>query len=311
MKIVYFGTPEFVVPVLELLNKNHKVVLIVTESAKPQGRGGKIIDSPIASYAQTHSLNIFTPEDFNPESIDKILSLKPDFLIVAAYGRILPAKLVNSVETINIHPSLLPKLRGPTPTQTALLKGLKETGVSIMVLDEKMDHGPILVQQKVSIAEADNYLNLEPKLFKLGAEMLVKNLPLYKEGKLEPKAQDHSAATYTKLLKKEDGRIDWAKPAEEIFNQYRAYVKWPGVFTFFKNKNGQDVRLKLIQVEKCAISDIAHKPGEIFTDESKNLYIACAEGAIKLTRLQPENSKILSPTEFLNGYGYIVGQILI
>ncbi len=308
MKIVFFGTTEFVIPILEALAKKYEVVLVVCESAKPQGRQNKIIDLPVAAYAKANNLNLLTPDVLNKEVIGSILSYQADIFIVAAYGKILPVALIDSpkFKSLNIHPSLLPKFRGPTPTQTAILEGLTETGVSLMVLNEGMDQGPILVQEKEPILESDNYLTLEAKLFKLGGEMLINNLEAYVNGKLKPKPQDDSEATYTKLLKRADGQIDWSKmSANQVYNIWRAYINWPGIFTFFKNKNGQDVRLKLIKIEKYPTSDVGYQSGEIFIDEAKNLYIACREGVIKIIQLQPENSKILTVGEFLNGYSYV------
>ena len=180
-----------------------------------------------------------------------------------------------------------------------------------MLIDEKIDHGAIISQDFLSVSQTDSYFSLEPKLAELGAKMITRDLPLYLNGELKPAEQNHSEATFTKMIKKEDGRVGWSKSADEIYNQWRAFIKWPGIYTFFNNKSGQQIRLKLIEIEKCPTSDVGQKQaGEVFTDESKNLYITCRDGAIKITKLQPENSKILTAQEFLNGYSYVIGQIL-
>ena len=178
-----------------------------------------------------------------------------------------------------------------------------------MLIDEKIDHGPIISQDFLLVSETDNYFLLEPKLAELGAKMIARDLPLYVGGKLKPTEQNHNEATFTRMIKKEDGRVDWSESADNIYNRWRAFIKWPGIYTFFNNKSGQQIRLKLIELEKCATPSVAHRAGEVFVLD-RNLCIACGEGAVKLIKVQPENSKILAAPEFLNGYSYIAGQIL-
>ena len=311
MKLIFLGTSEFAVPILKTIKEktNWEIALVVSESAKPQGHRQKVIDTPVARYSKEFNLNLITPSDLASVNWKQY---QADVAVVVSYGRILPKEIVYlpTWGTINIHPSLLPKLRGASPIQTALTQGLDETGVTLMVIDEKMDHGPILSQEMLVIEPGDTYLTLESKLSELGAKMLVQDLPRYIAGKLKPVEQNHAEATYTKLIKKENGLIDWSKPADDIYNQWRAYIKWPGVYTFFKNKSGTNTRFKLIEIEKCAKLGFAQKPtGEIFI-EQKELFIACNVGAIKIIKLQPESSKTLTAQEFLNGYGYFVGQVL-
>ncbi len=314
MKIVFTGTSEFAVPILKAIKSqtDWDVALVISEPAKPSGRKNQSSVSPVAQTAKELNLKLATPVSIADIKSD-ITALKPDVMIVVAYGQILPREVLEipKFKTINIHPSLLPKLRGASPIQTTLMQGLTETGVSLMVIDEKVDHGPIISQEVFLIDQSENYLTLEFRLSHIGASMLVRDLPKYISGKLKSQEQNHAEATFTKLIKKDDGLIDWSKSPQDIYNQWRAYLKWPGVYTFFKDKSGANMRLKLIQIEKCVISDIAHRSGEVFTDESKNLCIACHEGTIKLIRVQPENSKTLTAGEFLNGYTYIVGQNLV
>lgn len=338
MKIVFCGTSEFAVPILKVIKKqtDWDVALIVSEPAKPAGRKNQLAHSPVAQAAQELNLNLITPKSIK-DAGGGIKNTNPDIMIVVAYGQILPKNIFDlpKYRTVNVHPSLLPKLRGPSPIQTALAQGLTETGVSLMLIDEKLDHGPIISQESFLVGESENYTTLEYQLAQIGASMIVRDLPQYVSGELKPKPQDDAQATHTKLIKKEDGRIDWQKmSAENIHNLWRAYIKWPGIFIFFKNKNGQSVRLKLIEidpvrsrhakgtattasgqsasngVEKCPTPGVGHNTGEIFGDSSKNIYIACRQGALKIIRLQPENSKILTAREFLNGYGYLIGLTL-
>ena len=180
-----------------------------------------------------------------------------------------------------------------------------------MLIDEKMDHGPVLSQEKVKIADEDNYRELENKLSDLGSKMLIRDLPRYINGDIKSVPQNESGATYTHFIKKEDGRADWNKPAQEIYNQWRAFSKWPGLFTFFKNRNGQSVRLKLIEISPHLGAKLpSGKDGSIMADDKKNLFVICGSGAINIKKLQPENSKIQTADEFLNGYGYVIGQKL-
>ncbi len=312
MKIVFFGTSEFAVPILKAIKEktDWEIGLVVSEPAKPAGRSNKITDSPVASAAKDLGIEIYAPKSISdPEALENLSKIGADVFVVVAYGQIIPRKIFDlpRFKTINIHPSLLPKLRGPSPIQTALLEGLKETGVSLMLIDEKMDRGPVLSQEPVKISDGDDYQTLENKLSDLGSKMLILDLPKYIAGIINPMPQNEADATYTHLIKKEDGHADWNKSAVEIYNQWRAFSKWPGLFTFFKNRNGKDIRLKLIEIEKATDSN---KPaGEVFCADN-DLFVACADGAIKIKKLQPENSKTQIAAEFINGYGYAIGQIL-
>ncbi len=311
MKLIFFGTSEFAVPILQAIRNmpDWNILLVVSEPAKPQGRRQEIIDTPVARYSKETGLNLATPDDLSKVNWAEY---KADVAVVVSYGRILSKEIISLpvFGMVNIHPSLLPKLRGASPIQSVLAQGLSETGVTLMVIDEKMDHGPILSQEVFSVGADDTYLTLEPKLAELGAKIIIRDLPKYVLGEIKPREQNHSQATFTKLIKKENGLIDWSKPAEDIYNQWRAYLKWPGVYTFFKNKFVKQTRLKLIKIEKCPTPRVGHKPGEVFIDESKNLCVACHTGAIKIIKLQPEGSKILTAQEFLNGYGYVLNSQL-
>lgn len=313
MKVVFCGTSEFAAPILKKIKSqtDWDIALVVSEPAKPSGKKRLLIPSPVAQAAQELNLNLAAPASISDIKAD-LAALNPDVMIVVAYGQILPLEIISIPKfgTINVHPSLLPKLRGASPIQTALARGLAETGCSLMVIDEKVDHGPVISQEVLAISDEDTYLTLEPKLAELGAQMIIHDLPQYISGKIKPQEQNHAEATFTKLIKKENGRIDWQKmSAGDIYNLWRAYLKWPGIYTFFQNKSGQNIRLKLIEV-KPATSDVAGKSGEVFTDESKNLYIACRTGAVKIVKLQPEGSRVITTTEFLNGYSYIINQTL-
>ena len=327
MKIVFFGTSEFAAPILQTIKEqtDWEVGLVVTEPAKAVGRKQEITESPVSVYARRVGLEIITPPSLkNTGVIDQIRSAQADIMIVAAYGKIIPPEVFNLPphKTVNVHPSLLPQLRGPSPIQTALLEGLKETGVSSMVIDEKIDHGPVISQEVTTIDDDDNYTTLEAKLAELGGWMIIRDVPKYISGELKPQEQNHAQATFTKMIKKEDGLVDWTKSADEIFNQWRAFIKWPGVYTFLKKMiswrsdlplevgpRSQSVRLKLIDIQK-AEHNHKYSPGTVFLSENKELLIACSGGVIKLIKLQPESKKIITAEEFLNGHKYIIAQVL-
>jgi methionyl-tRNA formyltransferase len=312
MKLIFFGTSEFAVPILKAIKEktDWEIGLVVCEPAKPAGRSNKITDSPIAIEAKKFGIEIYSPESIsNSESVETLSKIGADVFVVVAYGQIIPRAVfdIPKFKTVNIHPSLLPRLRGPSPIQTALLNSMNKTGVSLMLIDEKMDSGPVISQETLAIEDADNYQTLENKLSDLAAEILIRDLPKYINGEIKPAPQDENNITITHLIKKEDGHANWGKSADEIYNHWRAFSKWPVLFSFFKGKSGQSVRLKLVEIEKSENSK--KSAGEVFT-AGKKLFIACGDGAIEVKKLQPENSKTQNAAEFINGYGYVIGQKL-
>ena len=234
------GTPEFGAIILEkLCLTNLKPVLVITAPDKPVGRKQILTPSAVKIVAQRHNIKV-------GHRMSNFLKIRPNLIIVAAYGQILPKKILKIPKygCLNVHPSLLPKYRGASPIQYAILNGDKKTGVTIMLMDEKMDHGPILNQQKRKINSKITYEELLKELANLGAKLLIGTIPKWIQGKIKPKPQDHSKATYTKILKKEDGKIDWTKKPEEIERQIRAFNPWPGTYTIYNKK-----RLKILKTE--------------------------------------------------------------
>jgi methionyl-tRNA formyltransferase len=262
MKIVFFGTPHFVIPVLESLMKKFKVLAVVTTPDQSAGRKQLLTSSPIKKFCVSDKIDIpvLTPHDFDEDMHAKLKALRPDLFVVAAYGHILPDKILSipPFGAINVHPSLLPKYRGPTPVPATLLHGDLETGVTIIKMDEQMDHGPILAMKSYTIHEADTSETLLTHLFDLSAEMLPDVISNFTSGKMEPKKQDESKATYTQKVSKSDGEIDCANPPEKsvLDRMIRAYFPWPVVWTTLKIKE-KDVRVKLL-------------PGKILQMEGKN-----------------------------------------
>ena len=244
VKFVFFGTRDLGAKVLEhLLRNGYSPTLVVTGPDKLTGRKQELMSSPVKKVAQEHNLSLAQPE--RPVELLSRSELKEaECIVLAAYGNILPKELVGLPPkgALNVHPSLLPKYRGPSPERGALLNGDEKTGVTVILMDEQIDHGPILAQKEFAIPEDMRHEELHVKLGEIGGELLVKTMPQWLQGKITPREQDHSKATYTKKLTKEDGRIDWKKPAEYIERQVRALHPWPGAFTFWKGK-----RIKILK----------------------------------------------------------------
>ncbi len=244
MKIVFFGTSEVGLPILEALADEHDIIQVVTSPDAPVGRSQQITPSPIAQFSIQHKLPLQKPATVknNPEFIEQLESLGADIFIVVSYGKILPLELLSipRLQTVNVHFSLLPLYRGAAPIQHALLNGETETGTTIFILDEQVDHGPILAQAKLSIKPDDNFTTLAEKLSKLSADLLIEILPDYESGALTPQEQNHEAATTTGLIRKEDGRVVWSNTASYIYNQFRAFQAWPGIWTTW---DGQNVKI--------------------------------------------------------------------
>lgn len=243
-KIIFIGTPEFSVPIIERLSKSpFKPYLVITEPDKPYGRNKTLTPPPIKIFAEQKQIEVWQSTKIEKLKL-KIENLKPDLIIVAAYGQIIPKEILDSARygAINVHPSLLPKYRGASPIQYALLNGEKKTGITIMKMDEKMDHGPILAQKYISIDANDNYQTLSEKISRITGDFLVNTIAKYISKRIRPKPQNHEKATFTKLIKKEDGKIDWKLKPAQINNQVKAFYPWPGAYTEIDGK-----RLKICQ----------------------------------------------------------------
>lgn len=304
--LVFFGTAEFAVPILEaLVKEGWPVSLVVTQPDEPAGRHQEMQAPPIKITAQKMDLKVAQPTKLTNDFIDSTLELKQvGLFIVCAYGRFLPESLLKLPPhgAINIHPSLLPKYRGPSPIQTAILHGDKTTGVSTMLLDAEMDHGPLLGQKKVEIGLEETAPELSLRLAKLGAQMLTEILPDFLAGTITPTPQNHEFVTLCKILQREDGEINWSRSTLEIYNQWRALQPWPGVFSVLDIQSKR-IRVKLVRLHLTEKNTPANKnPGELVAD-GKALGIACGDRKILLIEeLQPEGKKSMSGEAFVNGY---------
>ncbi len=304
--MIFFGTGNLACTVLsELLESGFSFDAIVTQPDKPAGRGKKLQAPPIKRLAQKHELKVLQYEKLDVKAQEQLRSFGSVLYIVAEYGLLIPPSVLETPDRgiLNVHPSLLPEYRGATPIQTALLDGKDVTGVTIMLLDEELDHGPIIAQSSFSIYEEETYVTLEAKLGRLGAELLTKNIKPWLESTISATAQDHSKATFCSKIAKQDGLIDWTSPAKNISNMWRAYAKWPGVYTHFKEK--------LLKLSDIREADQTNKPpGTVFVDSSENLYVACGDGSILVDRLQLSGKKNLPATDFLRGHSDLVGSVL-
>lgn len=310
MKYIFFGTPEFAAIVLEkLINAGYVPEAVVCNPDEPAGRKQILTPPPAKLWVMKHetwNIPVLQPKKLDEDFTLQVSSFKIDLAIIAAYGKIIPKTILNTFKygAINIHASLLPAYRGASPIQCAILNGDKETGVTIMRVDEEMDHGNIISNLKTQISKIDTYESLSHKLAGLGAELLIKTIPYYISRKLKPVEQNHSKATYTKIIKKEDGKIDWSKSAEEIERMTRAFYPWPSAYANIKNKI-----LKIIEVD---ISDAQnkHHVGEVFLTVKNILAVRCGKGCLIIEKLQLEGGKILTAKEFLNGHKDFIGSIL-
>ncbi len=306
-KIIFFGTSNFAVPALEtLVKEGYEIVAVITNPDEPVGRKKVLTPPPVKVAAEKYEIKILQPEKLrnNPEFAEELKNLKPDVGVVAAYGKIIPAEIINlpRLGILNIHPSLLPKYRGPTPIQTTILNGEKETGVTIIKIDEEADHGLILESKKWEIESRIKFEELSSASAELGAELLIKILPDYLAGKIELRLQDHSQATFTKKFARDDARINWNKTAEEIDCQIRALNPEPGVWTIW---NGRMLKI----LEAGIISGEGRQNGQVFQEENK-IAVGTAKGLIVLKTIQLEGKKVILAEDFARGNSDFIGAIL-
>lgn len=307
IKLIFAGTPDFAVPSFRALfnDKDFEILAVITQPDKKVGRKQILSPTPVKIEAENHKITVWQPEKIK-ECEKNLLEAKPNLGVVIAYGQIIPQSILDIPRYgwINIHGSLLPKYRGAACIQAAILAGDKETGITIMRIDKGLDTGPILKQTKIKMSPEDTTEILYNKLAKLGAEIIADTLKDYTAGKIKPKDQDNSQSSYAPTLKKEDGKIDWQKPAEEIERMARAFTPWPGAWAKIKNK-----KLKIKNVDSKIEPVNKYKPGQIFLHNNQ-LAVQCGENALIIKNLQLEGKKETTAEEFLRGHKDIVGQTL-
>jgi methionyl-tRNA formyltransferase len=325
MRIVFIGAGQIGVPTLQaLLKSEHDVVGVVTQPDKPVGREQRIEPPPIKkalgsggfpaikerrpgqpsisnlTAGKPSLLEILQPARIkDQEVIKEIHALKPDVIVVMAYGQILPRDVLNipKIACLNLHASLLPRWRGAAPIQAAIAAGDRETGITVMHMDEGLDTGDTLLQRKIDIRSNDTGGSLHDRLAQIAPDALLDSLKLLVEGTAPPIAQDNSLATYARKLKREDGKIDWSESAEAVERKIRAFNPWPGAFT---ELNG-----RILKIFSAAVVDLSGEPGEILSSE-KQLIIAAGRRGLSLGEVQLEGKKRMSAAEFLRGYASIL-----
>jgi methionyl-tRNA formyltransferase len=302
MNLVFCGTPQFAVPTLEkLVEAGHSIHLVLTQPDRPKGRGLELVASPVKQTALRHNLPIYQPEKIktNEELQRRLREIAPDAIIVVGYGRIVPKWMLDLPRygNLNLHASLLPKYRGAAPIQWAIANGEKVTGVTTMRLDEGLDTGDILLQQELPINDDDTSETLAPRLAAIGAELMVETLQRLQAGTMTPRPQNHAEASLAPILTKEDGRIDFHRTAQEIYNRLRGFQPWPGAFTTFRGK-----MLGVTAARPAAVADSGLREGQLLVRGS-HLFVGCGQGTLlDLLEVQPEGKKGMPARDFVHGY---------
>jgi methionyl-tRNA formyltransferase len=304
VRLIFLGTPEFAVPSLErLAEAGHEIVAVFTQPDRPKGRAQELAAPPVKRAALRLGLAVHQPERIRtPETIELLRGLAPEAMIVVGYGKIIPQAIIEIPPRgiINVHASLLPKYRGAAPIQWAIASGESLTGVTTMRIDAGLDTGDILLARQTAIGPEETALELSPRLARTGAEVLVETLANLDA--IPPRPQDHAAATIAPVLKKEDGLIDWRRPAEEIHNRVRGLLPWPGCYTRFRGK--------LLQVWKARVAEPAPgEPGALHARRSRLLASCGGENGLELIEVQLEGKKRVPAAAFLSGYHLIENEL--
>ncbi len=303
MKVVFLGSPEFARHSLKKLHRAPEIelALVVSQPPKKKGRGQQRQPTPVGRFAREKELELLETDDVNREtSLSKIRRIKPDYLVVVAFGQILKSELLTLPRkaAINLHASLLPKYRGASPINQALIEGEEFTGITTMLMDEGLDTGDILLQSRVRIKPGDTAGGLHDRLAVEGAELLLKTLLKYDKGQVKPVPQNEDESSYAPRLSRDDGEIDFNRPAREVYNFIRGNNPWPGAFTGFRGQ-----KLKVWQAEVSGRESGSSRPGSILkASPQQGLLVAAADYGIKLTEVQLPGKKRMSDRDFVCGY---------
>lgn len=311
MKIVFMGTPDFAAGALEaLIGAGHEIVLAVTQPDRPKGRSGAPVPPPVKEKALEHGIPVFQPARIKtPEAVEELRRHFADIYVVAAFGQILSQEILDIPKygCLNIHASLLPRYRGASPIQHAIIDGEEKTGITIMQMDAGLDTGDILYQRELAIGREDNYETLHDKLMILGGETAAEALSLLEQGKLTPRKQQDGESCYAPLIRKSMGEIDFSGSAEEIDRRIRGMTPWPGAYTCYRGK-----QLKIWRAEPDNASDREKgaKPGEILEAAGDCVTVAAGRGVLRIRELQLEGKKRMPAHDFLLGVKMQPGEIL-
>lgn len=308
MKTIFMGTPEFAIPSLKVVSQNTDLKLIFTKEDKRNARGNKIIYSPVKQFGMDNDIEVIQPKRMKDEEvIAKIKEINPDLIVVVAYGKILPKEIIDIPKygIINVHSSLLPKYRGASPIHSAILNGDKESGVSIMYIEEGLDSGDVILKETCEITEDDTLGTLHDRLKELGAIGLEKALKLIEVGEVKAEKQDDSKATFVKPITKEQAKIDWNNTKEVIFNQIRGLNPFPGAYTH----NEKNENIKIYKSEKLE-KEYAGENGTVVEMTKKGPVVKVANGALRLLEIKFEGKKLQSGADVVNGRKMAVGEKL-
>lgn len=305
MKIIYMGTPDFAVgPLKALIEAGHEVTAVISQPDKAKGRSKELVPPPVKAYAMMQGLTVLQPEKIKtPEAVAELRKFEADLFVVAAFGQILSKEILTMPKygCINIHASLLPKYRGAAPIQWSIIDGEKETGVTIMQMDEGLDTGDILTQKVVQISDDDTGESLFDKLCEAGSELLLETIPQIEAGTLCPVKQDEAKSTYAKMLRKEFGNIDFSKSAKEIWCLVRGLNSWPSAYTYYNNKT-----MKIWRAEPVA--ENADLPaGTLVKKDKESIFVQTGEGMLRILEIQLEGKKRMSVKDFMLGHSFEPG----
>ena len=298
-RILFFGTPEFAVPTLSaLIEAGRAPVRVVTQPARPVGRGRQPQDPPVAAFAREHGLEVLQPERVrHPDFLAAAAALEPDVAVVVAFGQIFPRALLGLPRhgCINLHASLLPRWRGASPIQAALAAGDARTGVATMLMEEGLDTGPILLEEATEIGPDETADELSRRLAAMGGDLMVRTLDALERGELTPRPQSSEGATYAPRLTRESGRVDWSLTAREIHDRLRAYTPWPGLTSELRG-----APVKIVSAQVLETGDTA-TPGTLLGLREGRLAVACGSGALGIAELQRPGKRALRAADFVNG----------
>lgn len=301
-RIIFMGTPDFAVSSLEACFDLGEVVAVVTQPDKPKGRGNTLTAPPVKELALARGVPVFQPVKLRtPPFAEELRRFEPDVCVVTAYGRILPKDLLDlpKMGCVNVHGSLLPRFRGAAPIQWSIAYGDTETGVTLMVMDEGLDTGPMLAMKRLPIGPEDTSATMYPKLAALGGELLRESLPAYLSGELKPVPQPSEGMVLAPIIEKDEGKLDFTRPAVALERRLRAFTPWPGAFTTLGGK--------LVKVHRVRVAEGQGTPGTVLAAGPEGLEVACGEGSLVLLDIQPEGKRVMKAAEFLMGHKLVMG----